>query len=177
MEFVAVIISGIVALKFFVPALMLRWPFFGAWGNYVLDVIDGDILLELGLSEAAYQAIDKGADLFSYVIMLVLGLRWRIRKVIIVLFVYRLIGQVLFFATGDEIVFMFFQNFLEPLVMAYALLLLLNKGNEERAYQAYRKYFFLVWGIVIAYKLWNEWYLHYANIDLSTFFFGITGGM
>ena len=170
------IISLVISLKFIVPSLMLAFPFAGAWGNYVLDVVDGDILLSLGLTDSTYQTIDKFADLISYIFMLILGLRWPIKKIIIVLFGYRLIGQLLFFITGNELMFVYFQNFLEPLVMAYTLLLVLNKSNPDKAYKAYKKYFFLVWGLVIGYKLWNEWYLHFANIDLSLFFFGFTGG-
>jgi hypothetical protein len=170
-------IAAVIALKFIVPMLLLRFPFFAAWGNYVLDVIDGDILQGLGMSNHTYQLVDKGADLFSYVFMLLLGLRWRIKNVIIVLFIYRLIGQILFFATGNEIYFVYFQNFLEPLIMAYALLLFKNRGDEEKTYASYKKHFILIWAIIIAYKLWNEWYLHFANIDLSTLFFGLDGTM
>ena len=176
MEIAFVLILFVSSLKFIVPALLLWFPFPAAWGNYLLDVVDGDILQALGMKEGFYQTLDKGADLFSYVFMLILGMRWRIKKVIIVLFVYRFIGQMLFFATGDEIWFVYFQNFLEPLVMAYTLILLLNKGDEEKAYKSYKKHFILVWAIIIIYKLWNEWYLHFANIDLSTIFFGIDGG-
>lgn len=153
---------------------MLKFPFFGLWGNYVLDVVDGDILLTLGMQEFTYQSVDKFADLISYIFMLVLGLRWRIKNVVIALFVYRMIGQVLFFVIRDERVFLAFQNFLEPLMMAYVLLLLVKK-SEAGAYATYKKHLFLVWTIVIAYKLWNEWYLHFANIDLSKLFFGYTG--
>lgn len=172
----AILIALVISFKFIIPASMLFFPFFGAWANYFLDVVDGDILLSLGLSDSTYQLIDKFADLISYVFMLILGLRWKIKKVIVVLFIYRFIGQILFFITRDEMMFVYFQNFLEPLVMAYTLILVLNKSDQEKSYKAYKKYFFLVWGLVIGYKLWNEWYLHLANIDLSTIFFGFTGG-
>ncbi|MEK7521431.1 MAG: hypothetical protein AAB599_01355 [Patescibacteria group bacterium] len=168
-------IQFVILLKFLVPVLLLWFPFQAVWGNYFLDVIDGDILLELGLSDPTYQTIDKVADWFSYVFMLILGLRWRIKKTIVALFVYRTIGQFLYFKTGNELMFFYFQNFLEPLVMVYSLILF-KQGNEEKAYKTYKKHFILVWGIILAYKLWNEWYLHFANIDLSTFFFGVSGG-
>lgn len=154
---------------------MLHIPIAGVWGNYFLDIVDGDILMGLGLSEYSYQTIDKLADLFSYVFMLILGLRWRIRKTIIVLFVYRVIGQLLFFSTRNELVFFYFQNFLEPLLLIYTLLVFKSK-SEEKAYALYQKYIFIIWGIILAYKIWNEWYLHFANIDLSLLFFGVTGG-
>lgn len=158
-----------------IPVLMIWHPFFGVWANYFLDVIDGDILLSMGMSEESYQLIDKFADLISYIFMLIIGLRWRIRKTVAILFLYRLIGQILFFLTRNEIVFIYFINFLEPLIMIYALILF-RKKSESKAYEVYKKHFLLIWTIIIVYKLWNEWYLHFANIDLSLLFFGFTGG-
>jgi len=165
----------IIFLKILVPFSMLKFPVFGLWGNYFLDVVDGDILLSLGLTDAAYQIIDKLADLVSYIFMLILGLRWSIKKTIIILFAYRFIGQILFFITGNELVFLYFQNFLEPLMMIYALILFRQK-SDKKAYATYKKYFILIWAIVLIYKIWNEWYLHFANIDLSLLFFGFSGG-
>lgn len=170
-----VLVTIIVGLKFFVPATMLAHPLSGLLGNYVLDVVDGDVLQYLGMSDHTYQLIDKFADYVSYIFMLLLGLRWKVRKTVIALFIYRTVGQALFFITGNEMMFFYFQNFLEPFMIAYALILVIKK-DEDKAYKTYKKYFFLVWLIVIAYKLWNEWYLHFANIDLSTIFFGINGG-
>jgi len=169
-------ISFIIALKFLVPALMLIFPLGGVWGNYVLDIVDGDLLMGLGVAEYTYQTLDKFADLISYVFMLILGLRWRIKKIVVILFAYRLVGQVLFFITRNELVFMFFQNFLEPLLLIYTVILFKFK-KDDKAHEFYRKHIFIVWAIVLVYKIWNEWYLHFANIDLSTIFFGINGGM
>jgi hypothetical protein len=166
----------VIALKFVVPSLMLRYPFVGAWGNYILDSVDGDVLLELGLPEETYQTVDKTADYFSYVVMLIVGLRWRIKRLIALLFVYRTIGQALFFVTRKEIVFLYFPNFLEPLVLIYTFLLVHHKGLEPQAYASYRKHLGLIWIVIAGYKGWNEWYLHYANIDLSERVFGFTGG-
>src|SRR3989304_3270606 len=56
----------IILLKFIIPSLMLKFPFAGVWANYFLDIVDGDILRSLGLSEGAYQFTDKFADYFFY---------------------------------------------------------------------------------------------------------------
>ncbi len=167
---------AVIALKFVVPSLMPRFPLFGAWGNYVLDVVDGDVLLELGLTDETYQTIDKAADYYSYVIMLVVGLRWRIRRLVALLFIYRTVGQALFFLTRKEIVFLYFPNFLEPLVLIYTVLLSRHNGRESQAYASYQRHRGPIWIILVGYKLWNEWYLHLANIDLSERIFGRTGG-
>lgn len=165
----------IILLKIAVPASMLKFPLFGLWGNYILDVVDGDILLSLGMSDSTYQLIDKSTDFISYIFMLILGLRWSIKKTVIILFSYRIIGQILYFVTGNELSFFYFQNFLEPLMMIYALILF-KQASEQKAYLTYKKHIILVWAIVLIYKIWNEWYLHFANIDLSMLFFGFTGG-
>jgi hypothetical protein len=165
----------IVALKVLVPALMLWFPFLGVWGNYFLDVIDGDILRFLGMGEYVYQTVDKITDFISYFFMLGMGIKLKIRKIVFVLFTYRAVGQLLFFMTRNEEVFFYFQNFLEPLLMIYTFLLLKLK-DEDKAFYSYKKNIILIWIIVLAYKIWNEWYLHVANIDLSTIFFGFNGG-
>lgn len=154
---------------------MLRIPFHSAWANYFLDVVDGDVLLALGMAESTYQTLDKGADFFSYIIMFLVGRNWRIGKTITVLFVYRAIGQLLYFTIASEAVFFYFQNFLEPLFMIYSLLIF-RQGFEEKAYQTYRQRFVLIWTIILIYKIWNEWMLHVANIDLSLLFLGLIGG-
>lgn len=168
-------IALVIAAKIIIPSLMLLSPLLGIWGNYFFDIIDGDILLSLGLSDATYQTLDKSIDLFTYVLMLIVGLRWHIRKTVIILFCYRLVGQILYFISGNELIFFYFQNFLEPLLLIYTLLIFKNK-SEDKAYEVYKKHWKIVWGIVFVYKIWNEWYLHFANIDLSLLIFGFTGG-
>ncbi len=165
----------IVLLKFLVPSLMLVFPLIGVWANYLLDIVDGDILMTLGMNEYLYQTIDKSADLVSYVFMLILGMRWRVSKIIAILFVYRLIGQLAFFITRNELVFVLFQNLLEPFLLIYTVLVFKFR-NDKDAYAFYKKHLIIIWSVVLIYKIWNEWYLHFANIDLSTIFFGFNGG-
>lgn len=164
----------IIFLKFFIPVLMPFFPFQAVWANYFLDIVDGDVLQYLGLTDEPYQLIDKFADYISYIFMVVAGWKWRIRNTLLVLFVYRTIGQALFFVTGNEIYFFYFQNFLEPLMLIYTLFLF-RTGAEHTAYKIYKKNIAKVWMIILVYKMWNEWYLHFANIDLSTIFFGFDG--
>ncbi|OGM19099.1 hypothetical protein A2686_00880 [Candidatus Woesebacteria bacterium RIFCSPHIGHO2_01_FULL_38_10] len=165
----------VVFLKFLIPTFLLKFPFYASWSNYFLDVVDGDILRSLGMGEYPYQMIDKLADFYSYFFMMFLGLRFRIKNTVVILFIYRAVGQILFFLTRNELVFFYFQNFLEPLIMTYTLLLFKLK-SEKKAYKTYKNYLKLIWGIIFAYKIWNEWTLHFANVDLSKKFLGFTGG-
>lgn len=60
--------------------------------------------------------------------------------------------------------------------MLIYVLLIFKQKSEEKAYITYKKYFIHIWGAILAYKLWNEWYLHYENLDLSLLLFGVTDG-
>ena len=60
-------------------------------------------------------------------------------------------------------------NFLEPLFMIYAFL---RFRDERTAHDRYREHRLLVWSIVVVYKMWNEWNIHIARIDLSELLFG-----
>ena len=60
--------------------------------------------------------------------------------------------------------------------MVYTALLVRHHGSEDGAYATYRRHFGFIWALIVAYKVWNEWYLHYANIDLSERLLGFTGG-
>jgi hypothetical protein len=162
-------IAGVLVLKFALPLLILRYPFQASLANYVLDTVDGDVLMPLGLAAATYQTWDKAADWVTYVAMFFAGRRWEIRRTITVLFAFRSVGQLLYFATGNDLFFFFFPNFLEPLFLIYSFL---RFRDERTAHERYRRHWLLVWSIVVVYKMWNEWNIHVAEIDLSEFFFG-----
>jgi hypothetical protein len=161
-----VLIALIVALKFLLPVLLIPFPFFAGWANFVLDTIDGDLLIPLGLSDPVYQNIDKSADWVTYVFMVLAAWRgrWPILKIVIALFIFRSIGQALFFITGDELMFFFFPNFLEPLFLAYATILFFRKADAPRFY---RTHWLWIWAIVIVYKMQDEYITHVANFDRS----------
>lgn len=166
-----ILIGFIFFLKFYLPLLYLVYPFQASWVNFVLDTTDGDILIPLGLDPDNYQIWDKGADFITYLMMFLAGfaLKWEIRRTILYLFIFRSIGQVLFFITGSDRVFFFFPNFLEPLFMVYSLLRFID---ERRAYARYKRYLLPIWFVIISYKMWNEWNIHLAQIDLSEYLFG-----
>lgn len=161
-------IGIIIALKFLLPVGIAFFPFTAGWANFVLDTIDGDLLIPLGLEDATYQPIDKFADWLTYIGMVVAAWRgrWYIRKWIYGLFGLRTIGQLLFFVTNDERIFFIFPNFLEPLFLIYASLLSFKKDKAEAAY---RKWRWAIWIFVVVYKMQDEYITHIGNIDRSEF--------
>lgn len=158
----------IIALKVLIPIGITRKPFWFAWANFVLDTIDGDLLIPLGLSDPIYQNIDKGADWLTYVAMAVTAwrMRWVIRNWIYALFGLRTVGQIAFFLTSDERVFFLFPNFLEPLFLIYATALLFKKTETETA-AWYQKYRIPIWLFVVVYKMQDEYITHIGNVDRS----------
>lgn len=165
------VVYAVVLLKFLLPIAMLVYPFQASWANFVLDSIDGDILMHFGLERYSYQTVDKLADYVTYIMMLIVGIRWRIKKTILILFLYRTIGQVLFFTTRNDFLFIFFPNFLEPMFMMYSLLLY-RAATEARAYATYTRHKGVIWLLIVVYKMWNEYNIHVAQNDLSQQFFG-----
>ena len=166
------VVALVLSLKFLLPISFLWFPFQASWLNFVLDSVDGDILMHSGMDPVSYQTWDKAADYVTYIMMLIVGMRWRIRKTIVFLFCYRTIGQVLFFTTRNDAFFFWFPNFLEPLFMMYSLLLFSQKGKEDRAFGMYKKYLVPIWLMIIGFKMWNEYNIHVAHNDLSEQFFG-----
>ncbi len=159
----------VVLLKFTLPVVFFWFPFQASWVNFILDSIDGDILMHYGLDSATYQTVDKLADYVTYIFMALVGYKWKIGRTIIALFIFRTIGQVLFFTTGNDIYFMIFQNYLEPLFMVYSFLLYKYKKN---AFKIYKKYIVPIWIGIISYKMWNEYNVHLGKRDLSEIYFG-----
>ena len=167
----------IVAAKFLLPVLIVRYPFAAGWANFVLDGIDGDLLIPLGLPNAIYQPVDKITDWVTYVAIVVVGYRneWPIRRLMLGLFLFRSVGQVAFLLTENELFLAFFPNFLEPLFLVTASLLAWQRGVrhypdwKERGFAILYRYRWPIGVLIVLYKLQDEYFTHVANIDRSDF--------
>lgn len=159
-------IAVIVAAKFVVPILLVWFPFAAGWANFVLDTVDGDLLIPLGLEDSTYQPVDKAADYVTYIFMVVAAWKgdWPIRKWIVGLFALRSIGQLLFFITNNEAVFFYFPNFLEPLFLIYATILFFKK---EDAPAVFKRRQIPIAIFIFLYKMQDEYITHVGNFDRS----------
>jgi hypothetical protein len=166
------VIIFVVFLKFAIPLAIVFFPFLAGWANFILDTIDGDILIPLGLDDSPYQLIDKIADWATYVGMAIAAWRfkWNIRKWIYGLFAFRSIGQLLFLIFKNELLLFYFPNFLEPLFLIYATILFFKKAS---GHVIYLKYKWLVWIFVFLYKMQDEYITHVANVDRSELIKGL----
>lgn len=81
------VIVPVVLAKFLLPVALIWFPFAAGWANFVLDTVDGDLLIPAGLGNSSdpnenhlYQNLDKVADYTTYVFMVVAAWRWPVRR-------------------------------------------------------------------------------------------------
>jgi hypothetical protein len=168
-------IALIVAAKFVLPLLILRFPFAAGWANFALDGLDGDILIPLGLPDEIYQPVDKITDWVTYVAIVVYGYRsqWPIRRLMLGLFLFRSIGQVAFLVTEEELFLALFPNFLEPLFLVTISILTWQRvvrrlpDWRERGFAILFRYRWPIGILIVVYKLQDEYFTHVANVDRS----------
>jgi hypothetical protein len=178
----------IVAAKFALPLLIIRFPFAAGWANFVLDGIDGDLLIPLGLPDEIYQPVDKISDWVTYVAIVIVGYRnqWPIRRLMLGLFIFRSVGQVAFLLTEEELFLALFPNFLEPLFLVTATILAWQRVIRrlpdwfDRGFALLDRYKWPIGILIVLYKLQDEWFTHVANVDrsewLQQLFEGLFGG-
>lgn len=167
------------AAKFLLPVAMVRYPFLAGWANFVLDAIDGDILIPAGLGGGVraddnhlYQNLDKAADYVTYVFMVVAAWKWPIRNWIVALFALRTVGQIGYFVTQNELMFLFFPNFLEPLFLVCATILVFRRTDP---WEHFFRWKWLYGGLVFVYKMQDEIVTHLINFDRSDFISRLLG--
>jgi hypothetical protein len=174
------VVVPVVAAKFLLPVALIWFPFAAGWANFVLDTIDGDLLIPAGLGNSSdpnenhlYQNLDKIADYTTYVFMVIAAWKWPVRKWIIALFAVRTVGQTLFFVTQNELMLLFFPNFLEPLFLVCATLLFFKRAA---AWDHLMRYRFVYGPAIFIYKMQDEVLTHLVDFDRSEAIGRLFGG-
>ena len=116
----------VISLRLVVPLLILRRPLLGGVLAMLLDggdVIVVDLFGPGGMGNH-YHRLDKYLDLYYLALEAAVSLRWAEmlpRRTSIALFLYRLLGVVLFEATGIRTILFFFPNLFENFFLFYLL--------------------------------------------------------
>lgn len=179
-----VLVALIVAAKFALPVLIVPFPFVAGWANFVLDGIDGDLLIPLGLPNELYQPVDKLSDWATYVAIVVVAFRnaWPTRRLMLGLFLFRSVGQIGFLVTENELLLAAFPNFLEPLFLVTVSILAYERAIrhlpdwQERGFAILARHRWLIGSLIVVYKLQDEFFTHVANVDRSEFLQRLLGG-
>lgn len=104
--------------------VIIKWPMYGWFIIFFVDTIDYFFALRGGLTYAQYQLVDKSLDILNrfYFVVPAIIFSWPVRDLFLLLFLYRLIGDFLYFKNKSEKYFLLFPNILEFLLPAYILL-------------------------------------------------------
>ena len=178
------LIALIIAGKFVLPLLILRFPFAAGWANFVLDGVDGDLLVPLGLPNETYQPVDKIADWVTYVMIVLAAYRfaWPTRRLMLGLFLFRSVGQISFLLTGNELFLAAFPNFLEPLflvtisILAWERVVRHQPDWQAAGFAVLYRHKWLIGTLIVVYKLVDEYITHVGNIDRSELIQKLLGG-
>ena len=179
-----VAIACIIAAKFGLPILIVRFPFAAGWANFVLDAVDGDLLVPLGLLDAAYQPIDKLSDWATYVAIVIVAYRdaWPTFRLMFGLFVFRSVGQLGFLVTSNEWFLAAFPNFLEPVFLVTVSILAFQRAVrhhpdwKDRGFAILHRHRWLIGTVIVIYKIQDEYFTHIANVDRSDWLRSLFGG-
>lgn len=155
----------IVAIRLLVPLSIFRWPFWGAVASIAADALDIVIVTLLerhaGFPDVwSYHELDKLLDTYYLTIEAIVAQRWPDwpRGIASFLYVYRLIGVVLFQATDIRVFLFIFPALLDFFFLFYTFVRQYVPG-----YELTPRRLFMWLGILLVPKLIQEYIIHYAR--------------
>ena len=176
----------VIALRLVVPLTILRWPLAGGLVSMLIDAIDvvlvdaiASVLGEPGEFGPFYAQIDKWLDLWYLSLELVVVRRWTeplVRRASTALFVWRLIGVVLFEITGSRPLLVVFPNLFEN----FYLYILIVRRIAPRLVPRTSAQLLVVLVLLYIPKAVQEWILHFEELHpwqwLRSVLFGVPEG-
>ncbi|PIP62556.1 hypothetical protein COW98_03360 [Candidatus Roizmanbacteria bacterium CG22_combo_CG10-13_8_21_14_all_35_9] len=146
----------IIFLRILSAPLILIWPTTAIILSFSLDVIDADFAHYV-VSKKQYQIIDKALDFWVFLYEMILA--WQLfpvfRNFLLFLFLWRMIGTLIFYFTGERKLFLIFANYFEN---AFFVIFFRNYIPKINLY-------FLI-GISFIIKLFQEWFIHVADLSV-----------
>lgn len=144
----------VMVVRLITPILILRQPLLGGIICVVLDYVDYDLIRWFAPEYLGdYQLIDKWLDLYYLLFEVYIVTLWKdqvFKRVTLGLFIFRLVGIVLFEITQDDKLLFLFPNFFEVMFLYY----LIFKGRWP-----------VILVLVFIWKIWQEYYLHMVQAD------------
>lgn len=96
------------------PLLIFQFPVFSTLTSWLFDLIDAPLFRGAGFTRLKYQLIDKHLDFYWYTISLYYAYHnLPFFSLLIILYILRLIGQLIFYITKKEEYFILFPSFYE----------------------------------------------------------------
>ena len=123
------------AVRIFASLIVFKFNFFGAILVILIDFSDLFMMNLITLGGVRnYQFLDKFLDLFYIAYFLIIALRWEklLRNISILLFVFRILGFVLFEFFQNRLILFIFPNVFEFWFLGITLLFLLKSNITKR---------------------------------------------
>ena len=133
------------AVRIFASLIVFKFNFFGAILVILIDFSDLFMMNLITLGGVRnYQFLDKFLDLFYIAYFLIIALRWEklLRNISILLFVFRILGFVLFEFFQNRLILFIFPNVFEFWFLGITLLFLL-KSNILSLHEANARFLYL----------------------------------
>lgn len=164
------LVKLVVFLRFLFGPTIFFFPRLTSVISFLLDWMDGEIFKRAGYSHKQYSFYDKSLDYYWYIwiLLYILLIDIPYKVLFISLFLFRTVGQILYFLTKKEIYLLIFFNAFEILFFYY-LAVTFKTANIELL-QPFAMEIALI--IIIGIVLIREYILHFRKANLSNMFFG-----
>ncbi len=130
--------------------------------NIITDCLDGPIFRDyFGMKSEKYQIYDKFLDFIYYLALMVMvfWLGLPMISLLFIFFIYRIIGQIIFFFRKNEEIFLYFLNFFEYFVISVLLIEIFGQGWTIPIFSA-----------AVIFKIWHEIFIHKQKKSFTKIF-------
>lgn len=145
--------------RLLVPFLLFILPAYSIMLTLILDMVDGEFASRNALTVDEYEKLDKFLDLWWYtgamVYSIVMSLPFL--QLLIVLYIWRLVGELLYFKTNNRILLFIFANYFENIFIAIYVSLAVP---AIFSFMLSGEYLVLLFGSAIVLKIIQEWWIH-----------------
>jgi hypothetical protein len=148
-------------------------PLPGLLLSFAFDFLDGGVFYFTGASVAYYEYIDKPLDLLQYFFLIPVARKTPVFKTFLSLLAFRLVGQLLFLATGLRGFLIFFPNFVEYSLFVYFVFEFFKTKPITNVFIGFfhsvKWNDLRLWGVLLVLKIIQEVGLHGPTADSRTF--------
>lgn len=158
----------IIILRIIFASFIFVRPLLSIIVSFFLDLIDADFAHKV-VAKKLYQIIDKNLDLWWFInIMIYSFINYPDYKIyLLILFIYRVVGQLIYYVSGNRGVLLFFPNFFEWIFF----LIFFGKNYYPSILEGQKYILFLI--IIFITKIFQEWFLHVADLSIREDFLKI----
>ena len=155
----------VILLRLIIPLLIFRRPLLGGVASVLLDAVDANIVRIMGGTFPNYQPLDKYLDTYYLFFELVVSLGWDhkfAKQTSVILFLYRVVGVVLFEITDSRGFLFFFPNLFEYFFLFF-LIFKRRYFDSDKVNSWSRIVLILV--LLCILKFPQEYLLHYKQVS------------